>query len=30
MDADARDRLFARWKKAVTRTLDWVGEDDEG
>ena len=30
MDADARDRLFARWKKAVSRTLDWVGEDDEG
>jgi glycerol kinase len=24
MDADRREREFARWKKAVTRTFDWV------
>lgn len=23
-----RDRLMARWRKAVTRTFDWVGDDD--
>ncbi len=25
MDAGQRERLFATWKKAVTRTFDWVG-----
>ena len=24
MDADTRDNLYAGWKKAVTRTFDWV------
>jgi glycerol kinase len=24
MDADRREREFAQWKKAVTRTFDWV------
>jgi glycerol kinase len=24
MDADARDGLYASWKKAVTRTFDWI------
>jgi glycerol kinase len=24
MDPAARDRDYARWKKAVTRTFDWV------
>ena len=24
MKAEARDKLYARWKKAVTRTFDWV------
>ncbi|MGZ4603237.1 MAG: glycerol kinase GlpK [Kineosporiaceae bacterium] len=24
MDADERERLYAQWKKAVTRTFDWV------
>ncbi|MFD0199546.1 MULTISPECIES: glycerol kinase GlpK [Saccharothrix] len=24
MDSDARDRTYAQWKKAVTRTFDWV------
>jgi glycerol kinase len=24
MDAETRGRLFQTWKKAVTRTLDWV------
>jgi glycerol kinase len=28
MDADRRTREYAQWKKAVTRTFDWVeGED---
>lgn len=27
MDLDERERLFRNWKKAVTRTLDWVDED---
>ncbi len=26
MDAAARDRDYARWKKAVTRTFDWIDE----
>jgi glycerol kinase len=26
MDDAARTKLFAGWKKAVTRTLDWVEE----
>ncbi len=29
MDSDVRDREFARWQKAVQRTLDWVEDDDE-
>ncbi len=24
MDAERRDREYARWRKAVSRTLDWV------
>ena len=24
MPIDARERLYAGWKKAVTRTFDWV------
>jgi glycerol kinase len=24
MDAGARAQLYANWKKAVTRTLDWA------
>ncbi|NCC37136.1 MAG: glycerol kinase, partial [Chloroflexia bacterium] len=24
MGADQRDTLFAQWKKAVTRTFDWI------
>jgi glycerol kinase len=24
MERDAADRIFAQWKKAVTRTFDWV------
>ena len=27
MDAAERDRLVRQWKKAVTKTLDWVDED---
>lgn len=27
MDKEARDRTYRLWKKAVTRTLDWVDED---
>ena len=27
MDAEVRDREYARWKKAVQRTLDWTEED---
>ena len=27
MDAAQRDRLYRQWKKAVTKTLDWVDED---
>ena len=27
MDADARDKTYRNWKKAVTKTLDWVDED---
>jgi len=26
-DSDARGRLYRLWKKAVTRTFDWVDED---
>jgi glycerol kinase len=29
MDAERRDRLYRRWKQAVTRTLDWAEPDDE-
>jgi glycerol kinase len=28
MDDAARDKTFAQWKKAVTRTFDWVEADD--
>jgi len=28
MDADQREKLYTGWKKAVTRTLDWVDADD--
>ncbi len=27
MDADERARLYRQWKKAVTRTFDWVDDD---
>lgn len=27
MDADERERLFRNWKKAVTKTFDWVDAD---
>jgi glycerol kinase len=27
MDADERDREYRLWKKAVTKTLDWVDDD---
>ncbi len=27
IDADERDRLFRQWRKAVTRTFDWVDPD---
>ena len=27
MEAGERDRLYRNWKKAVTKTLDWVDED---
>lgn len=27
VDAAERERLFRNWKKAVTRTLDWVDDD---
>ncbi len=27
MDDDERDRQYRNWKKAVTKTLDWVDED---
>ncbi|WP_084102089.1 glycerol kinase GlpK [Demequina sp. NBRC 110051] len=29
MDADERGRLMRNWKKAVTKTLDWVDDDVE-
>jgi glycerol kinase len=29
MDAGARDKQYAMWKKAVTRTFDWVEHDDQ-
>ncbi|WP_156754023.1 glycerol kinase GlpK [Actinokineospora pegani] len=28
MDEDAREKSYRRWKKAVTRTFDWVEDDD--
>jgi glycerol kinase len=28
MSADDRDRAFKQWKKAVTKTFDWVDSDD--
>jgi len=28
MASDVRDRDYAKWKKAVQRTMDWV--EDEG
>ena len=27
MDNDERERQYRNWKKAVTKTLDWVDED---
>jgi glycerol kinase len=27
MDTDERERLYRNWKKAVTKTLDWVDDD---
>ena len=27
MDKGERDRLYRNWKKAVTKTFDWVDED---
>ena len=27
MDEAERERLYRNWKKAVTRTLDWVDDD---
>ena len=27
MDEDERARLYRNWKKAVTRTFDWVDDD---
>jgi len=27
MDEEQRAHLYATWKKAVTRTFDWVEED---
>ncbi|MDT8306231.1 MAG: glycerol kinase GlpK [Anaerolineae bacterium] len=29
MDEDKRAKLYKEWKKAVTRTFDWVEHDDE-
>ena len=29
MPEDERERLYRNWKKAVTKTLDWVDEDTE-
>jgi glycerol kinase len=29
MDPDKRAKLYKEWKKAVTRTFDWVEHDDE-
>lgn len=30
MESGERERLYRNWKKAVTKTLDWVDEDVEG
>ena len=30
MDGARRDREYAQWKKAVTRTFDWVDGEDAG
>jgi len=27
MEDQERDRLYRNWKKAVTKTLDWVDDD---
>ncbi|HEY3228090.1 MAG TPA: hypothetical protein VGJ87_02650, partial [Roseiflexaceae bacterium] len=29
MDASAREQSYAMWKKAVTRTFDWVEHEKE-
>ena len=29
MDSAKRERGYRKWRKAVTRTMDWVDEDDE-
>jgi glycerol kinase len=26
--SDKRERAYAKWKKAVQRTMDWVDEDE--
>jgi len=28
MPAEQRERYYRKWQKAVTRTLDWVDDDD--
>ena len=28
IDAEERERRYRRWRKAVTRTLDWIDEDE--
>ena len=28
MDEATRAKLYAKWKKAVTKTFDWVDDDD--
>ncbi|HEY4023185.1 MAG TPA: glycerol kinase, partial [Pseudonocardiaceae bacterium] len=28
MDADTRDREYRNWRKAVTKTFDWVDSED--
>jgi glycerol kinase len=29
MEAGRRDRYYKYWKKAVTRTFDWLEDDEE-
>jgi glycerol kinase len=30
MDADERERRMRSWRKAVSKTLDWVDDDTVG